>query len=85
MKKIALISAILENPGEEQRRFNDIVSSFKGIVKGRMGLPFDDEQIAVIALTVAADEDTINNLTEKLNEIEGVSVETLISKRTVVL
>ena len=83
MKKIAIISAILESPGDEQREFNDVISSYKNIVKGRLGLPFDQEQIAVISLTVAADERTIDEMTERLSAIEGVSVNKLVSKRSI--
>ncbi len=34
MKKVAVISAILEDPEGTQHAFNDTVASFKGITKG---------------------------------------------------
>lgn len=51
MKKIAVISAILEEPNLCQKEFNEIVSGFKGIVKGRMGIPFEEDGIAVLTNT----------------------------------
>lgn len=83
MKKIAVISAILEDPGQAQQEFNSIVSSFKGIVKGRMGIPFEEEKIAVISLTIVGELDEINSLTGKLGNIKDVSVKTAISKKEI--
>lgn len=83
MNKIAIISAILEEPEKTQKEFNDTVSSFKGIVKGRMGIPFEDEGIAVISLTVVGKLDEINSLTGKLGNIPHVMVKTAISKKEI--
>lgn len=83
MKKIAIISAILERPAQTQKEFNEIVSSFKGVVKGRLGVPFDEEDIAVISLTVVAEMDHINHLTGKLGAIDGAMVKTAVSKKEV--
>jgi putative iron-only hydrogenase system regulator len=79
MKRIAVIGAVLENPQQTQTEFNDTVSAYKGIVKGRMGIPFDEEGIAVISITVAAEIDDINALTGKLGNIKGVTVKTAVS------
>lgn len=83
MKKIAVISAILEEPEKCQREFNQVIASFKGIVKGRMGIPFEEEGISVICITVMGDLDNINSLTGKLGNIPYVSVKTSISKKEV--
>lgn len=84
MKKIAVIGAVLEEPNKVQNEFNDVVSSFKEIIKGRMGIPFDQDGISIISLTVLGDLDQINNLTGKLGKIENVSVKAAISKRDIV-
>ncbi|HHW70346.1 MAG TPA: iron-only hydrogenase system regulator [Clostridiales bacterium] len=81
MEKIAVISAILEDPSRTQQDFNNIVSSFKGIIKGRMGIPFVEEQIAVISLIVVGKLDEINSLTGKLGNLPNVMVKTAISKK----
>lgn len=84
MKKIAVISAILEEPRTNQQDFNDVVSSFSTIVRGRMGIPFPKEGISVISLTVVGTLDEINSLTGKLGNIKNVLVKTAISKKEVV-
>lgn len=81
MKKIGVISAILEEPSLCQKEFNETVSSFKGLIKGRMGIPFDDEDMAVISLTVVGELNDINSLTGKLGNIDHILVKTAISKK----
>ena len=80
MKKIAVISAILEEPHSCQHVFNDVISSFNGIVKGRMGIPLE-EGVAVISIVVIGDLNEINSLTGKLGNIDHVQVKTSISKK----
>jgi putative iron-only hydrogenase system regulator len=79
MNRIAVIGAVLENPRDNQKLFNDIVGSYKGIVKGRMGIPFDAEDTAVIAITLQGSLDEINALTGKIGKIPGVTAKTAIS------
>ncbi|WP_058486275.1 TM1266 family iron-only hydrogenase system putative regulator [Defluviitalea phaphyphila] len=80
MRRIAVISAILEEPEKCQKKFNDVVSSFKGIIRGRMGIPFE-EGIGVVCITVIGELNEINSLTGKLGNIEHVQVKTSISKK----
>ena len=47
-RRIAVISAVLENSKECQGNFNDIVASFQGLIYGRMGIPFHEQGISVI-------------------------------------
>ncbi len=81
MKRIAVISAMLENPERTQGEFNALVSSFKGIVRGRMGLPMPEYGITVITITLAGELDDINSLTGKLGLLPFVQVKTSISKK----
>ena len=82
MRRIAVVGAILEEPSLCQEDFNRVVSEFKGIVKGRMGIPFE-EGIGVICVTVIGELDEINSLTGKLGNIKHVQVKTSISKKEV--
>ena len=79
MSRIAVIGAVLENPQVSQKAFNEILGQFKGIVKGRMGIPFDEENTAVISITLLGELDDINALTGKLGNIPQVTVKTAIS------
>jgi putative iron-only hydrogenase system regulator len=83
MKRIAVISAILENPERSQAEFNSLVASFKGIVKGRMGLPMPEYGVSVITIALAGELDDINSLTGKLGLLHSVQVKTSISKKEI--
>ncbi|MBE6052669.1 MAG: iron-only hydrogenase system regulator [Clostridium sartagoforme] len=80
--KIAVISAILEEPSKCNSMFNDVVASFRGSIKGRMGIPLDNET-SVISIVVVGSLNEINSLTGKLGNIEGVTVKTAIGKKEV--
>lgn len=82
-EKIAVVGAILENPQECQKSFNQTVAEFKDIVRGRMGLPFEASDISVVSIIVSGKLDRINHLTGKLGNIKGVTVKTSISKKEV--
>lgn len=80
MSKLGVVSAILEHPKEVQDEFNDVVASFRGSIKGRMGIPFADE-LSVISITLTGEtEEVINEFSEQLESIDGVSVKTSIAK-----
>lgn len=78
--KIAVISAILEEPTNCQEEFNKLVAEFRGNIRGRMGIPFEDG-ISVVAITLVGELNEINSLTGKLGNINGVTVKTAIAKR----
>ena len=80
MKRIAVISAILDDPKDVQAQFNELVSQFKGIIKGRMGLPMPEHDVTVISITLLGELDEINNLTGKIGKLGGVQVKTSVSK-----
>jgi len=82
MHKIAVISAILEDPKVCQSEFNDVVTKFRGSIKGRMGIPFA-EDVSVISIVISGELDEINSLTGRLGNIEGVIVKTSISKKEI--
>lgn len=78
--KIGVISAILEDPSKCSAEFNEIVSNFRGSIRGRMGIPLD-ECISVISIVAIGELNDINSLTGKLGNIEGVTVKTAIGKK----
>lgn len=83
MKRLAVISAILENPESCKREFNDTVAGFKGIIKGRMGIPMPEYGVSVISITIIGELNEINSLTGKLGNIEYVNVKTSIAKNEI--
>jgi putative iron-only hydrogenase system regulator len=83
MKRIAVVSAIIENPEQSQAPFNALVADFKGIVKGRMGLPLPEHGVSVVTIALAGEMDEINSLTGKLGALTDVQVKTSISRKEI--
>jgi putative iron-only hydrogenase system regulator len=81
MKRVAVISAILEKPEDTHILFNKTVASYKHLIRGRMGLPLVDEDLSVICITVVGELNEINSLTGKLGKIPDIQVKTSISKK----
>lgn len=81
--KIGVISAILEEPSKCNKEFNEVVASFRGSIKGRMGIPLENET-SIISIVVVGSLNEINSLTGKLGNIDGVTVKTAISKKEVI-
>jgi putative iron-only hydrogenase system regulator len=79
MERIAVIGAVLEHPETSQKVFNETVSAYRKIIRGRMGIPFDEDDIAVVSLTLRGNLDTINALTGKLGKLPGITVKTAVS------
>ncbi|MGG7058285.1 TM1266 family iron-only hydrogenase system putative regulator [Clostridium nigeriense] len=81
--KIGVISAILEEPSKCNSEFNEVVASFRGSIRGRMGIPLENET-SIISIVVVGSLNEINSLTGKLGNIDGVTVKTAISKKEVI-
>ncbi len=80
-KRVGVIAIILENPREAQEKVNNYISEASEIVVGRMGIPYREKHIGVIALIVDGTENEINTLTGKLGNISGVSARATMSKK----
>lgn len=83
MKRIAVIAAVLENPEQSQVSFNKMIGEFRGLVKGRMGIPDVEHGISTIAVIVQGSMDEINDLTGKLGALPGVSAKATVSKKEI--
>jgi len=83
MLRIAVISAILEDPNSSQKEFNQVVSEYVDIVRGRMGIPFEDGDIGIVSIVVVGKLDEINSFTGRIGNIKNVIVKTAISKKEV--
>jgi putative iron-only hydrogenase system regulator len=81
--RVAVLGVIIENPEESQAEFNSVVAEYKGLVRGRMGVPFENEGISVVSIIVAGPLDDINSLTGKIGNIKGISVKTSLSKKEI--
>ncbi len=78
-KRLGVVGIILE-ANDLSEIVNNILHAHSDIIAGRMGLPYKERDVSVIALIVDGTVDRISSLTGKLGQIKGVSVKSAISK-----
>lgn len=79
--RLGVVGIILESPDENVARVNDILHDFADIIVGRMGIPYRQRGVAVIALTVDGTTDEIGAMTGKIGQIKDVTVKTALAPR----
>lgn len=79
-KRIGVIAIILEDPKVSQGKVNDLISGANEIIVGRMGIPYRERNVGVLALIVDGTENEINTLTGKLGNIDGVNARATMNK-----
>ena len=81
--RIAVISLVLDEPKKVQKEVNEVISSYKDIIRGRMGIPLDRENVSIISIAVIGKADTINAFTGRLGKIDHVQVKSSFSKKEI--
>lgn len=76
--RVALLGIIVENP-DSVERLNALLHEYGQYVIGRMGVPYQKRNIAVISIALDAPVDIINALSGKIGRLEGVSSKTVYS------
>lgn len=78
-KRIGIVGIVIEDLACTER-VNAILHEYAGIIIGRMGIPYRERGVSVIALMVDGSHDDISALTGKLGRIAGASVKSMITK-----
>lgn len=79
-KRIAVIGIIIEDRKKAAPKVNEILNQYGEIIVGRVGIPYRDRGLNVIALIVDGTTDELGALTGKLGMIEKVEVKLALSK-----
>ncbi len=76
--RVAVIGIIVENR-ESAAALNGILSAYGDRIIGRMGIPYRERDINVIAVAIDAPQDEINALSGEIGKLDGVSAKTAYS------
>jgi putative iron-only hydrogenase system regulator len=79
--RIGTLGIVVENRREMAARVNEILSAHAEIILGRMGLPYRERNLSVIALIVDGSTDAIGALTGQLGALPGVQVKSALTRR----
>lgn len=76
--RVAVMSIIVEDPAAVEP-LNRLLHANSQHIIGRMGLPYRQKNISIIAIALDAPQDTIAALAGKVGSLRGVSVKTAYS------
>lgn len=79
-ERIGVLGIIIENRENAAPRVNDLLSQYGDIIVGRMGIPYRDKGVHVVALIVEATTDELGALTGKLGRLPNVSVKSILCR-----
>ncbi len=77
-KRVGVVALTVSNRREQAAAVNALLSDFGHLVVGRMGIPYKERGIHLIALLVDGDTDALGAMAGKLGSLSGVRVRTLL-------
>ena len=70
--RVAVIGIIVEKP-ESAGELNAVLSEYRDVIIGRMGIPYPKKNVSCITVVVDAAQNEINTLCGKIGKLDGVS------------
>ncbi|MGE5483923.1 MAG: TM1266 family iron-only hydrogenase system putative regulator [Ignavibacteriales bacterium] len=80
-KRIGVVGIVIEDRRQSAPRVQEVLTKHGDVIVGRMGVPYNDRKVAVIALIVDGTTDEIGALTGKLGSIPGVVVRSALTAK----
>ena len=81
-RRIGVVGIVVDNPKPIVEKINAILSDYRHIITGRMGIPRLEENVSVIALIIEGTTDEVGAMTGKLGSLPGVIVKSALTKKT---
>lgn len=78
-KRLGVIGIVIEDR-DSVPRVNQVLSEHADMMVGRMGLPYREKDVNVIALIVDGSTDQLGSLTGKLGAVPHVTVKSALTK-----
>lgn len=73
-RRIGVVGIVVTNRDETADEVQHVLSAFGDLVVGRMGIPYRERGVSVIALIVDGDTDRLGAMTGRLGSLTGVFV-----------
>ncbi len=77
--RLGVVGIVISEPAEDAVKVNEILSAFSHIIVGRMGIPYKEKKVSVIALTVDGSNDEIGAMTGKIGQLKSVTVKSALT------
>jgi len=76
--RVGVVGIVVTDREKQAERVNEILGEFGELIVGRMGIPYRERNISVIALIVDGSTDELGALTGRLGSIPGVKVKSAL-------
>lgn len=80
-QRLGVVAVFVENRLAAAPLVNTVLSDYARIVVGRMGIPYRERNLSVVAVIVDGTNDEIGAMTGRLGAIPGVSVKVALRKK----
>jgi putative iron-only hydrogenase system regulator len=74
-----VVGIVISDRGQVAGRVQELLSQYGDIIVGRMGIPYRERKLAVIALIVDGTTDQVGALTGRLGQLPGVLVRSALA------
>lgn len=78
--RLGVVGIVIENR-EVVPQVNQILSQHADLIVGRMGIPYRQREVSVIALIIDGSTDQVGSLTGRLGRLKGVQVKSALATR----
>lgn len=78
-KRIGVVGIVVEDL-DAAAQLNEVLHESAGLIVGRMGIPYRERGVSVIALIVDGENDAVSAMTGRLGRIPGITVKTALAK-----
>ncbi len=78
-RRIGVVGIVVTDRGTQARKVQEILSEDGDLIVGRLGIPYRERGVSVIALIVDGDTDRLGALTGKLGGLEGTHVRSALT------
>lgn len=79
-RRLGVVGIVVERRKETAPLVNQLLTEFGEIIVGRLGVPYREAGVSVIALIVDGTTDEIGALTGRLGQIRGVIVKSALTR-----
>ncbi len=79
-RRLGVVAIIVKDRDSTYVDLNKIFHDFGKIIVGRLGVPYRERNVSVMALIVDGSTDEIGAMSGKIGQIKGVSVKTVFTK-----
>jgi putative iron-only hydrogenase system regulator len=78
-RRVGVVAIVIHDRQQAAAKVNELLSEYGDIIVGRMGVPYRDRGVSVIALIVDGNTDVLGAMTGKLGGVPGVKVRSALT------